>query len=373
MPAVNFGIPEIKKSIDCLTWLPSYGWQRLTRPSGQRPRHVILAVADHFEPGFTNLPEQRKRIERWCHEFRNTVASWPDGDGKMFSHTFFYPAEQYNAMLMEPLFHHCHDGWGEIEIQLHHGIDHRDTSGNTRATLARFRDVLAEHGCLSRVGDNDSPRYAFVHGNWALANSNDNQFCGVDDEMQVLADTGCYADFTLPSAPDGPQISKINALYECALPLNHQAPHRRGRDLRLGVDPKRLPLIVQGPLGVRFASRNGGWQFPRIENGEISRANPPTLQRFRFWSDASITVRGRPEWVFIKLHCHGLDPGEETVMFGAELARFLGELSRWASQGDNCGVHYVTAREMVNIILAGCAGEDGNPGDYRDYQFKLLR
>jgi hypothetical protein len=26
---------------------------------------------------------------------------------------------------------------------------------------------------------------------------------------------------------------------------------------------------------------------------------------------------------------------------------------------------------MVNIILAACEGKEGNPGDYRDYRFKL--
>jgi hypothetical protein len=32
----------------------------------------------------------------------------------------------------------------------------------------------------------------------------------------------------------------------------------------------------------------------------------------------------------------------------------------------------VTAREMANIILAACDGKEGNPGEYRDYRFKLL-
>ena len=36
-------------------------------------------------------------------------------------------------------------------------------------------------------------------------------------------------------------------------------------------------------------------------------------------------------------------------------------------------LHFVTAREMANIILAACDGKDGNPGEYRDYRFKLLR
>ena len=38
--------------------------------------------------------------------------------------------------------------------------------------------------------------YAFVHGNFALANSAGGRYCGVDEEMQILAETGCYADMT---------------------------------------------------------------------------------------------------------------------------------------------------------------------------------
>jgi len=35
-------------------------------------------------------------------------------------------------------------------------------------------------------------------------------------------------------------------------------------------------------------------------------------------------------------------------------------------------VHFVTAREMVNLILAACDGVEGNPGQYRDYRFRLI-
>ena len=36
-------------------------------------------------------------------------------------------------------------------------------------------------------------------------------------------------------------------------------------------------------------------------------------------------------------------------------------------------LHFVSAREMVNIMLAACDGREGNPGEYRDYRFKRLR
>ena len=46
-------------------------------------------------------------------------------------------------------------------------------------------------------------RYAFIHGNWCLANARkDRRWCWVDEELPLLFDTGCYADYTFPSAPE---------------------------------------------------------------------------------------------------------------------------------------------------------------------------
>ena len=68
-------------------------------------------------------------------------------------------------------------------------------------SLTEFRDQLAfRHRCLSVEDGSTDPRYAFVHGNFALANSAGGLFCGVDSEMQILAETGCYADLTMPAA-----------------------------------------------------------------------------------------------------------------------------------------------------------------------------
>src|SRR5262249_55401400 len=160
-----------------------------------------------------------------------------------------------------------------------------------------FRDALVGHDCLSRVDGSGPPRYGFVHGNWALANSAGGRCCGVNTEMEILAETGCYGDFTLPSAPDVSQVAKINSLYEPRLPLDRRAPHRSGRDLERGREPSVFPLMIQGPLLVRFDSAKGAFG-PSIENSELTAANPPNMERLRLWRRAAITVRGRPDWVF---------------------------------------------------------------------------
>jgi hypothetical protein len=255
----------------------------------------LIAIADHFEPSI--LPaaphlsaprdEQERRLERWCREYPKMADRHRDVDGRPFRHTYFSPAEQYDSSLLSRLADHCQQGWGEVEIHLHHGLSDPDDSQNTRRALSEFRDRLADHGCLSRLDGVGPPRYAFVHGNWALANSGGGRYCGVDDELEILAETGCYADFTLPSAPNPAQTRKINSLYECRPPLNRRAAHRRGANLRVGTQVQRFPLIVQGPLLMAMRRRGSALPRPYIESSELSGRNPPTMARLRLWESAS--------------------------------------------------------------------------------------
>jgi hypothetical protein len=360
--------------------LPNYAWQTLTRRVPRGPVHLMIALADHFEPsivpengsGHAPYAEQERRLDLWCREYPRMADAGRDSDGHPLVHTYFYPAEQYDRRLVQQLAAHCQEGWGEIEIHLHHGICAPDTAENTRRGLTEFRDTLAsEHGCLSYFDVGRSPKYAFVHGNFALANSAEGRFCGVDDEMQILAETGCYADLTLPTAPFHPaQIAKINSIYECILPLNQRAPHRRGRDLERGRSPENFPLMVQGPLTLRFGS--SGSRKVGVENGAITRRNPLSLSRLQLWKQAAISVRGRPDWLFIKLHCHGMDPTQHDAVIGEPMRAFLRELVEGVEERSEI-LHFVSAREMVNIILAACDGREGIPNEYRDYRLKRLR
>lgn len=350
----------------------------------------MIALADHFEPAIVPedgearapYPEQEGRLERWCREYPKNFAEMRDADGRPFVHTYYYPAEQYDRSLIARLAEHCGSGWGEIEIHLHHGMKVPDTAENTRRILSEFRDRLAiDHGCLSYLEGCALPRYSFVHGNFALANSDGGHACGVDNEMQILAETGCYADLTLPTgAFHGAQTSKINSLYECALPLSERAPHRRGHNLARGRTPQIFPLMVQGPLMLDFGehrseeevSQNHGSRRLRIDNAALTGANPASLHRLKLWKRAAISVAGKPDWIFIKLHCHSMDPTHEEATLGLAMQRFLFDLVSGAEQRNEV-LHFVSAREMVNIILAACDGKEGNAGEYRDYRLKRTR
>ena len=319
--------------------LPGATWRALgTSPRGQV--HLMIAMADHFEPAIDPADglkrvarsEQERRVEWWSREYPNAVDRWRDHDGRPFVHTYFYPAEQYDEGLLQMLAEHCHAGWGEVEVHLHHGVTEPDTAENTRRTLTEFRDRLAfRHRCLSLEAGSDRPRYAFVHGNFALANSAGGRFCGVDSEMKILAETGCYADFTLPAGLNHPaQTAKINSIYECSLPLTEKAPHRKGRDLAVGRAPRTFPLIVQGPLlmDTKSGLRTPGSLF---ETSAITKRNPLSLRRLALWKQARISVQGRPDWLFIKVHCHGMDPTQKDAVIGESFRKFLNEAGQRGS------------------------------------------
>lgn len=381
LPARKKGFSVAKKMLRSRRWFPFYAWQRMTRRIPRNNVHLIIALADHFEPAIVpydgsaraSYQEQERRLERWSLEYPLVFDSWRDSDGRPFVHTYFYPAEQYDKGLLSRLAGHCERGWGEVEIHLHHGIKSPDTAANTRRQLVEVRDLLASgHGCLCYLDGTGSPRYAFVHGNFALANSAEGRDCGVDSEMQILSETGCYADFTLPPGLyHNAHISRINSLYECFEPLNRRGAHRKGRALEVGRRPQVFPLMVEGPLMLSFAKPDGSRAI-RVENGSLTSSNPPSIYRLGLWKQAGIRVKGRPDWLFIKLQCHGMDSRDYEVMLGTSICRFLQELIEGAAQRSET-LHFVTAREMVNITLAACDGREGNPGEYRDYRLKRVR
>jgi hypothetical protein len=154
------------------------------------------------------------------------------------------------------------------------------------------------------------------------------------------------------------------------MPLQQRAPHRKGRDLAVGRAPQTFPLMIQGPL-ITDIERSLTSIRPVLENSALTGANPPTMRRFSLWKKARIQVAGRPDWIFIKLHCHSMDPTQKDAVIGDSFRAFLAALVGGASERNET-LHFVTAREMTNILLAACDGRDGNPGSYRDYRLKRV-
>ncbi len=371
----------LKKFRHNLPWLARYPFVRANsffRKNSAAPKHIIITVADHFEPswsrnGLLDIDNQWRRLDEYHELARKTGEATIDADGTKFRHTNFFPAEQYDKKLLEQMAAMQAEGLGEVEVHLHHGIEKPDTAENLRKTLLEFRDCLAEeHQCLSRFEGESAPRYAFVHGNLALANSCGGKFCGVDEEMQILQETGCYADFTLPSAPDETQVPMINKIYECGLPLTEKMPHRTGKRVAAFGNQPQLPLIFTGPLIFNWTRRIKGVPVPRLDDGALTSNQAMDLQRFDRWIGADITVENRPEWVFVKLYCHGFFDYDQSACIGEEAIRFFNEAMERGEKTNAYKIHFASAREAFNIVAAAVDGKSGSPNEFRNYRLRPI-
>ena len=362
----------MKASRNAERWLPGYLKTRLSRrkervPSGTTT-DILFCIADHYEPDHHGAgPAQRAaRVARWADEYPKLAEGLRDADGRPPRYSFFFPAEIYSPDLVAPLADLCHDGLGEFDVHLHHG---HDTSANLRDTLTRFTEALAaNHGLLSRTPDGRLA-YGFIHGDWALDNSHhDPAVCGVNDEITVLRETGCYADFTMPSVFYPSQSRVVNRVYYALDDPAAPGSHLDGPLARAGeAAPEGALLMIPGPLALNWQQRIRG-VLPRIDGGAIDYRTVPTLDRFRRWLSAGVTVAGRPEWVFVKAHTHGGPEPNADVMLGGPYRAMLADALQHFNDGTHMRLHFVTAREMANIAWAAIDGRTGNAGAYRDYR-----
>ena len=348
-------------------WIGSY-LKAKPRPRVDGPTHVMFCFVDHYEPmwGKADLPAQRARVDRWCRDYRALAGKHRDADGRAPQHSFFYPEEEYVEEHLDKIAALCADGYGELEIHLHHD---NDTEANFRTSMSRFCKVLHErHGSLPRDSVSGELRFAFIHGNWCLDNSRpDGRWCGLNNELILLRELGCYADFTMPSAPSDTQTRTINSIYYATDDPSKPKSHDTGVKVRVGGQPSGDLMIVQGPLSLNWRDRRFGI-MPRIENADIRRSSPPTPARVDAWVRTGIHVEGRPEWIFIKIHTHGTQEGDMDTLLGPKMDAMHEHLERVYNDGKNFVLHYVSARETYNIIKAAEAGKQGNPADYRDFE-----
>jgi len=363
-------VPMLRLPAAMDMWLPSYVRQsrrRRPRRTGETT-HLLLCVADHYEPKRAKATPAaaNARVERWAENYPRLFRGFRDSDGRRPRHSFFFPEEEYESHHLDALAGLCRAGYGEVEIHLHHD---NDTAAGLRDKLTGFTRTLVErHGLLSRNRRTGATAYGFIHGNWALDNSHpDGCWCGVTNELDVLRETGCYADFTMPSAPHRAQTRKTNSIYYAAGVPGRSKSHDSGVEVGRGAAPDRGLMLIQGPLLLNWSSRKWGL-LPRVENGCLQGNQPPTAKRLDLWLKARVGVPTRPDWTFVKLHTHGAWEPNEPVVLGEPMARLHEELSRRAAADPQFHYHYVTAREMYNLARAAEAGWQGSVEDALDYE-----
>jgi hypothetical protein len=351
------------------TWVR--GWARqLPRAraarawTGEGPRHLLFAFCDHYEPlhGGVDHEHGAARVRAWEDGYPALVKSFRDADGFSPRHSFFFPGEQYDPSWLDALARLAKAGLGEVELHLHHD---GDTAASLRADLARYVELFARHGHFTR-DPSGRARYAFIHGNWCLSNARpDGRWCGVDDELPLLWETGCYADFTFPSAPDVCQPDVVNRIYWPVGDLAKKRAYEQAEHARVGKTYDDRMLLVTGPLTLARRPRSLSL---RIESSAITAKDPGTRDRVRSWVDQAIHVDGRPEWVFVKVHTHGAPDREAASLLG-DGGRAMHEALAEYNDGTRWRLHYVTAREMFNVAMAAMRGKSGDPNEYRDYLY----
>jgi hypothetical protein len=297
----------------------------------------------------------------WEDKYPEVVRGFRDADGKPPRHSFFFPGEEYAPSYLDRLARLAKAGYGEVELHVHH---HNDTAASLRKMITDYLALFAGHGHLSRDPDGRL-RYAFIHGNWALANSRaDGTRCGVDEELPLLWDTGCYADLTFPSAPDESQPHIVNQIYWPTGDIARRRAYEQGERARVGHAYRDRILMIQGPIALATRREKNPVY---VESGDLTGRLPPSAQRARTWVRQNVHVAGRPEWVFVKVHTHGAQEKNAATLLGAGSRALHEALTTTYNDGQRWILHYVTAREMYNIAMAAMEGKTGNPGEYRDY------
>jgi hypothetical protein len=342
-------------------WLPDYARHLVRRartPHSTQTRHILFALCDHYEPHWGSAPNDvaTRRVETWANGYP-ALDVFRDSDGRPPRHGWFFPGEEYQPHYLDHLATLVRAGFGEVEFHLHH-------DGDTRQTLApRIRehlDTFAGHGHISR--NQAGYQWAFIHGNWSLANGRpDGKWCGVDDELVMLHELGCYVDLTFPSAPDPCQPNKVNQIYWPVGDLTRRRSYEHGERARVGARYEDRLLMITGPLALVRKGRFG----IRLENGALTGNDPPTADRVASWIDQGIHIEGRPEWIFVKVHTHGAIDNTAASLLGADGRAMHAALARYMERGDK--LHYVTAREMFNVARAAMDGKSGDPSAYFDY------
>lgn len=318
-------------------WLPGYLRDRLRAAGRPRPRRVWVAVADHFEPFWKNRDAALalERVRDWHERWPEVAARHRDSAGRPPRWTFFYPEEEYRAELLDLLAELARAGIADLEVHIHHD---REGEQDFLDRMRRFLGRLAERHGLLRLRDGRI-RFGFVHGDWALDNSlPGGRHCGLNNEIGLLRDLGCYADFTMPSAPSLSQARMVNRIYWAVDDPLRPKSYDTGIPALPGAGFRGDLLMIPGPLGLRREGR----LLPRLENGELGAHQPVTARRVRAW--LKLAPRLGDE-VFLKLFAHGAQEAHRGAFFAGGLDRLFELLENECRRAD-CELRFASAWEL---------------------------
>jgi hypothetical protein len=328
-------------------WLPAYVRDRAERlGERRRPKRLWVAITDHYEPlGGASMKTALDRVGRWSERWPEIAEAAPrDAKGHRPCYSFFYPQEEYRAELLAPLADMTRAGIGDVEIHIHH---EKETAAGFRQKIGTFcRQLREEHGLLHEL--HGRTVFGFIHGNWALDNSRDDgRWCGLNGEIRLLRELGCYADFTMPSVPSTTQSRIINQIYWTTGASDRPRSFDHGKRATPGGGVRGEMLMISGPLGLRYRER----LVPRMETGELAVYDPPNAYRVKRWLDLAPRLG---DDIFLKLYGHGAREDNAGALLGTRqneggLTRMYGWLAEAAAE-QKIEVHWVSAFDMFQRI-----------------------
>ena len=332
-------------------WLPGYIRNRLAAQPALRGARVWVAIADHWEPYWSNPSDETAagRVALWVKHWPEIARRHADSTGRAPQYTFYYPQEEYRPRFLDSLAEMKRAGIADVDVHIHHDGEGQQ---NFVDRMSGFIEALVTRHGLLRLS-HGRPVFGFIHGNWALDNSRpDGRWCGLNNEITLLRDLGCYADFTMPSGNSPTQSRTVNTIYwVCDDPLKARS-YDRGVAVKPGVPGAGDLLMIPGPLGLRWAER----LKPRLETGEIACQDLPTPCRVQRWLDLAPRIGSD---IFIKLYTHGAQERHSSALLlqgGLErLFTLLVEgCRRYGHQ-----LRYVSTWEMRQAVDAAVRGEAG--------------
>ena len=328
---------------------------------------IIFTLCDHFEPVWTGKDIQQYRS--FLDGYRRMAGRFQDADGCHPKITLF-ASQDANPDILEMLIPFVREGFGEVEVHVHHGTDDdtgRDNTDEMKRIIREVRQKYRRFGyCHYPPSASGNFSFGFIHGNWALDNSRVNDKkkrtgCGINRELDLLKVLGCYADFTFPAWGTMTPTKILDRHFYATDDNKPKSYDRKSniRVMRVRGGPSADLLLLQGP------DSNDAWNV----------FTPPTLERMKEWMAHQVKVEGQDRWVFVKLYTHsildwwkegGINPEAEDVFYGAKAFRFYQDILDFF-RPEKYRLHFVSAREFYNIAKAAEAGKTGNAGAFRDF------
>ena len=290
-------------------WATQAVGQRLRRVAenrtlGSRPRHLLFAFCDHYEP----LWGRRVGRDRRRARARAGIEGYPQLGAAVSRRRRPPPAPLVLLSRASSTARRTSTrsavwraaGFGEVELHLHHDGDTAERAARTLARVSRQRTRSTAIFRAARTAGCATP---FIHGNWCLANARrDGRWCGVDDELRC-----CSRPAATPTSRSRPRPTSPSPASSTRSTGRTAISVARGRTNE-DVGPRRRAHARPHPDDRGPARADSARRWARA-CASRTRRSPRTIRRrrsaLRTWVAQDIHVAGRPEWVFVKVHTHG--------------------------------------------------------------------